>query len=337
MSAARAASRLSATRRPSARPGSIARSQPVAAARPAPGLAIRGRPRVARLAAPRPLIAAAVRSASSALRSWSRTISAPSATASAAAAAVAHSRSAAGARPSQEPASTAPRKSFRDRATNRGRPSSRSSPRRRRISRSSSTERSKSRPGIERDLLLGHAMLERRLDPLPEPALQVGDRIPVAGRLAIGARRALDVHEHVAAAPFGHQVEHPGVGATGDVVDRRGAGVERSARDLGLKGVGGHRHARARGPAPRRRGRAARPPRPPRPLPRCGPPPRPRREGRTPPRPAPSRRSTARSGVSLRAPSKNESAVTLTIPTASGGGNSSRRSARRQRVIRGLT
>ena len=101
--------------------------------------------------------------------------------------------------------------------------------------------------GVERDLLLGDAVLERRLDPLGEPALQVGDRVPVAGRLAIGARRALDVHEHVAAAPLGHQVEHPGVGAAGDVVDRRGAGVERPPRDLGLKGVGAHRHAGAAG------------------------------------------------------------------------------------------
>src|SRR4051794_490485 len=42
--------------------------------------------------------------------------------------------------------------------------------------------------------------------------------------------------------------------------------------------------------------------------------------------------SAARSGVPLRAPSKNESTVTFTIPAASGGGNSSTRSARRQEV-----
>src|SRR3954447_3850911 len=42
--------------------------------------------------------------------------------------------------------------------------------------------------------------------------------------------------------------------------------------------------------------------------------------------------SAARSGVPLRAPSKNESTVTFTIPAASGGGNSSTRSARRPEV-----
>ena len=49
-------------------------------------------------------------------------------------------------------------------------------------------------------------------------------------------------------------------------------------------------------------------------------------------KPAPTSASpsaTACSGVSLRAPSKNESSVTLTIPAASGGGNSSVRSRRR--------
>jgi hypothetical protein len=65
------------------------------------------------------------------------------------------------------------------------------------------------------------------------------------GRLAVGAGRALDVHEHVAAAALGHQVEHSWIGATGDVIDRRGPGVERLARDLGLKGVRSHRHTRA--------------------------------------------------------------------------------------------
>ena len=63
---------------------------------------------------------------------------------------------------------------------------------------------------VERDLLLGHAMLERRLDPLPEPALQVDDRIAVPGRLAIGARRALDVHEHVAATRSATRSSIPG-------------------------------------------------------------------------------------------------------------------------------
>ena len=162
------------------------------------------------------------------------------------------------------------------------------------------------------------------------------DWVAVPRRLAIGARRALDVHEDVAATRFGHQVEHPGVGAAGDVVDRRGPGVERLSRDLGLKGVGGHRHASApgqlldRGDEPRglltRRDRG----------PAAG------RHGahveKVEPASASAKpSSTARSGVWERAPSKNESAVTLTIPAAIGGGNSSVRSARRQRDISGLT
>src|SRR5581483_1853599 len=44
-------------------------------------------------------------------------------------------------------------------------------------------------------------------------------------------------------------------------------------------------------------------------------------------------RSTASSAVELRAPSKNESGLALTIPAARGGGNSSSRSASRQAVI----
>ena len=47
----------------------------------------------------------------------------------------------------------------------------------------------------------------------------------------------------------------------------------------------------------------------------------------------PSPSATARSGVPLRAPAKNESSVTLTIPAASGGGKSSVRSANRQATI----
>ena len=174
------------------------------------GLAIRGSEGRA-AAVRRPLIAAAVRSASSALRSCSRTSSAPPATASAVAAAVAHSRSAAGARLSQEPASTAPRKSFRDRAMNSGRPSVAQLAQAPQDFQVVVDREVEVEAGIQRDLLLGDAVLERRLDALREPALQVGDGIPVAGRLAIGAGRTLDVHEHVAAAPSATRSSIPGL------------------------------------------------------------------------------------------------------------------------------
>ena len=86
---------------------------------------------------------------------------------------------AAGARSSQEPARTAPRKSLRESATNSGRPRLRSSPSRRRISRSSVDGEVEVEPRVEGDLLLGDAARERGLEPLGEPARQVGDRVVV--------------------------------------------------------------------------------------------------------------------------------------------------------------
>ena len=138
-------------------------------------------------------------------------MSAPAATASAVAAAVAHSRSTAGALRSHEPASTAPRKSLRDRATKRGRPRARSSPSPARIRRSSSTERSKSSPGS--------SAICSSATPRPIAASirsenqrdEVADGIRVARGLAIDPRRSLDVHEDVAASALGDQAPHLGV------------------------------------------------------------------------------------------------------------------------------
>ena len=233
----------------------------------------------------------------------------------------------------------APRKSFRERATNRGRPRRRSSPMRGAGSRGRRRRRGRSRaPGRARS---GPRRCRARAPPRSArrtSAIRWATGSACSQRLAVDARRALDVHEDVAAAALGHQLEHLGVGAAGDVVDRRGAGVQRPPRDLALEGVGAHRHAGLAGPGPRSPARAALPP------PRRAPA-RPLSAGyradveqvEAPATPGRGRPATARSGVPLRAPSKKESSVTLTIPAASGGGNSSTRSARRQRVIRHLT
>ena len=192
-----------------------------------------------------PTIAAAVRSASSELRSCSRTISAPPATASAVAAAVAHSRSAGGG-----PILPGARQDGAEEVLAREGDEQRAAELAQLPEAPQDLEVVVDREveveaRVQRDLLLGHAAGERRLDPLAEPALQVGDWIPVARGLPIDARRALDVHQHVAAASLCDQVEHLGVGAARDVVDRRRAGVQGAARDLDLEGVRGHRHAGA--------------------------------------------------------------------------------------------
>ena len=63
----------------------------------------------------------------------------------------------------------------------------------------SSTPLSKSGPGVDGDLLGRDPCRGHALDPLREPALQVGDDIAVDRRCAVGARRARDVHQDVAA------------------------------------------------------------------------------------------------------------------------------------------
>ena len=188
------------------------------------------------LAAPRrPLIAAAVRSASSALRSWSRSISAPAGHGQ---------RRRRGGRPlalgRRRPALPGPGQDGAQEVLAREGDEQRTAEVAQLAEAAQDLEVVVDRevevePRVERDLLLGDARPQRRLDPLREPALQVVDGSAWPARLAVDPGRALDVHEHVAAAALGHQVEHLGVGAARDVVDRRRARVERPARDLGLR------------------------------------------------------------------------------------------------------
>ena len=150
-------------------------------------------------------------------------------------------------------------------------------------------------------------------------------------RHAVDARRALDVHEDVAAAALAHHLEQLGVGAAGDVVDRHGPRVQRPLGDLRPKRVGADRHAGIPDQALDRGHETG-----------CL-----LLDGHRLSRPGRHRTDIEQvealghqsaavldraTGVSLRAPSKKESSVTFTIPAASGGGNSSTRSARRQRV-----
>ncbi len=185
-------------------------------------------------------------------------------------------------------------------------------------------------PRVDRDLLHLHSKPPGRLDSPPQPRLKVVDDVAVGARGPVDPRRALDVHQHVAAAPLGDQLEHL-LRAAGDVVDRDRAGVERPPRHLDREGVGGHRHARAR-QARDRRDQRRRLVLGLRPAARFAPPPRRRRACRTPPRQAPARRRSPAPAVPLRAPSNIESTVTLTIPAASGCARSSVRSASRHGI-----
>ena len=82
---------------------------------------------------------------------------------------------------------------------------------------------------VERDLLGVDAERGAALEPVREPLTEVVDDVPVRGRGALDPRRALDVHQHVATAAFGDQLEHLVLPAA-DVVDRHGPGVGGAAR-----------------------------------------------------------------------------------------------------------
>src|SRR5919204_203792 len=99
-------------------------------------------------------------------------------------------------------------------------------------------------PRIDGDLLRGDAGRERGLDPRGEPGADLGDGVGAGPRLALGPRRALDVHEDVAAAGVGDELEERRVRRAGGVVDGEGAGVERGGRGGRGEGVGDHRDTR---------------------------------------------------------------------------------------------
>ena len=201
----------------------------------------------------------------------------------------------------RSPQRDAPRKSFREIAANSGRPSERSSPSRRSSSTLSSTPLSKSGPGSSAIALLGDARRQGGLDPLGEPRDLVRHDVAVARGRPVLPRRALDVHEDVAAAGLGDEREHL-VRAAGDVVDRRSAGVERRPRDLDREGVGQDGHPRSLDQPGDRRGRALPPRRRDRPAARCAPRRPRRRAGRSPPSTRRCPSATACSGVMLLAP-----------------------------------
>ncbi len=99
--------------------------------------------------------------------------------------------------------------------------------------------------GVDRDLLLADAKPQRRLDSPPEPGLEVVDDVAVLARWPVDARRTLNVHQHVAAARLGDELEHL-LRAAGDVVDRYRAGPQRLARNFDREGVGRDRDAGVR-------------------------------------------------------------------------------------------
>ena len=117
--------------------------------------------------------------------------------------------------------------------------------------------RSKSSPGSIAICSSRDAQLPRRSTLPSNQRLQVVDDVAVVAPGPVDPRRPLDVHQHVAAAALGDQLEHL-LRAAGDVVDRGRAGVERPPRHLDREGVGGDRHrAHARRHSPSRPDRSA--------------------------------------------------------------------------------
>ena len=105
--------------------------------------------------------------------------------------------------------------------------------------------------GVDRDLLLADAKAAGPLDSPPEPGQEVLDDVAVIDRGPVDPRRSLDVHQDVAAAALGDELEHL-IRAAGDVVDRDRAGRQRPPRDLDREGVGGDRDAGPGEPLDRR-------------------------------------------------------------------------------------
>ena len=174
--------------------------------------------------------AAAVRSASSASTSWRRRISAPSATASAVAARVAGPRSLAGNRLLPRPRADGTQEVLAGEGDEQ-RPTELAqlaeAPQHLEVVVDREVE---VEAGVESDPLGRDPELARPRDPGAEPLEQVGHDVVVGGRRAVHPGRALDVHEHVAATALRDHLEHLRLAAA-DVVDRRGAGVDRGCRD----------------------------------------------------------------------------------------------------------
>ena len=149
-----------------------------------------------------------------------RSTSAPARTASVAAATVPHSRSAAGSRSSQDPAEHRADEVLARRARRRAAGRARAA---RRAAAGSPgparAMRSKSSPGSIAICSSADTKLAR--PPRPSPRTTTSGARPRrrSARRPVDPRRALDVHQHVAAAALGDQLEHL-LRAAGDVVDR---------------------------------------------------------------------------------------------------------------------
>ena len=123
-------------------------------------------------------------------------------------------------------------------------------------------------PRVDAEAVAGHAGSHRRADARSEEVPHLGDDVHVRGVFLHRLGLALHVHQDEPRAGLAHQPEHLRVGARGDVVHDRGAGLERGPSHGPATGVDAHRCLgrlgadASRSPAPR--GRSPPRPRPPR-------------------------------------------------------------------------
>ena len=174
--------------------------------------------------------------------SWARMSTAPADRAAAAAARLPASRSAGFSTPV-----TAPMNRFRDTPTRTGEPRATISAKpvqefqvvRRRLAEADAR--------VQHDALAGHAGGLGAGPPFDQEPPDLAQEIVVARGVLHGSRSAAHVHEDESDVGRRGQTGHGRIAEGGDVVDDRGARLDRFARHRGLGGVDGDRHAETRG------------------------------------------------------------------------------------------